>query len=101
MTIVASASHAALTPALLTPFHVELVVCLMLLIRRHGLALPAFVRMMVGVLLPLASGDEGPRHFCVALHLYLVPVDADRTISSPATFAQIHRLGGVSAGPRV
>src|SRR5262252_4273689 len=48
VTIVASASHAAFTPALLTPFHVELVVCLMLLIRRQGLALPAFVRMIVG-----------------------------------------------------
>jgi hypothetical protein len=48
VTIVPSVSHAALTPAELTPFHVLDVVVLTLLIRRHGLALEAFVRMIVG-----------------------------------------------------
>src|SRR5215468_9244907 len=78
VTIVASASHAAFTPAELTPFHVEEVVCLMLLIRRHGFAEPAFVRMMVGVLLPPATGDGGPGRFRLALQLCMVPVAADR-----------------------
>src|SRR5262249_54146377 len=60
----------AVTPALLTPFHVFDVVCTIREMRRHGFALLAFVRMMVGVLLPLASGDEGPGHFCLALQLF-------------------------------
>jgi hypothetical protein len=49
--IVPSVSHAALTPAELTPFHVLDVVVLTLEIRRHGFALEALVRMMVGALL--------------------------------------------------
>ena len=49
--IVPSVSHAAVTPAEVTPFHVLLVVCLTLLIRRHGFAEPVLVRMMVGGLL--------------------------------------------------
>src|SRR5262252_8040250 len=61
VTIVASASHAALTPAELTPFHVEEVVCLMLLMRRHGFADPAFVRMIVG------SSTNGRRYPPLAL----------------------------------
>src|SRR6185312_11855626 len=47
-TIVASASHAAVTPALLTPFQVLDVVVFTLLIRRQGLALPELVNIMVG-----------------------------------------------------
>src|SRR5258708_27804346 len=46
--MVASASHAAFTPALLTPFHVLLVVCTMREMRRHGFADPAFVKMILG-----------------------------------------------------
>src|SRR5438309_9687977 len=48
VTIVPSASHAAFTPAEFTPFRVLLVVVLTLLIRRHGFALEALVRMIVG-----------------------------------------------------
>jgi len=44
-------SHAAVTPADVTPFHVFDVVCLTLEIRRHGFAEPVLVRMMVGGLL--------------------------------------------------
>src|SRR6185437_8907892 len=55
-TIVASASHAAVTPAELTPFHVLLVVVLTLLMRRQGLALPEFVKIMVG------SSTKGRRY---------------------------------------
>src|SRR5690348_9434075 len=51
VTIVPSASHAAFTPAELTPFHVFEVVCFTLLMRRHGFAEEALVRMMVGALL--------------------------------------------------
>ena len=97
-TIVPSVSHAALTPAEFTPFHVLLVVVLTLLIRRHGFADDAFVRMMVGVLLPARQGARGQ---VVSAWLCTFAIGADRTISSPATIAQIHRLGGVSAGPRV
>src|SRR5215468_1662017 len=56
VTMVPSASHAALTPAELTPFHVLDVVCLTLLIRRHGFAEEAFVRMIVG------SSTNGSRY---------------------------------------
>src|SRR5262249_35691564 len=56
VTMVASASHAAFTPALFTPFHVDDVVCLMLEMRRHGLALPEFVNIMVG------SSTKGKRY---------------------------------------
>src|SRR6185437_16906386 len=47
-TIVASASHAAVTPAELTPFHVFDVVVLTLLIRRQGLADAELVKTIVG-----------------------------------------------------
>src|SRR6185437_2254176 len=55
-TIVASASHAAVTPAELTPFHVLDVVVLTLEIRRHGFAEPELVRMIVG------SSTNGSRY---------------------------------------
>src|SRR5215813_3070491 len=48
VTIVPSVSHAALTPAEFTPFHVFDVVVFTLEIRRHGFALEALVRMIVG-----------------------------------------------------
>src|ERR1017187_1450309 len=43
-----SASHAAVTPADVTPFHVLLVVVLTLLTRRYGFALALFVSTIVG-----------------------------------------------------
>src|SRR5260221_6068861 len=52
-----SASHAAVTPAEFTPFQVLLVVCLMLLILRHGFALDAFVNIMVG---SRTNGSKSP-----------------------------------------
>jgi hypothetical protein len=97
VTIVPSVSHAAVTPALLTPFHVLLVVVLTLLIRRHGFAEPAFVRMMVGVLLPLASGDEGPGHFCLALHLSHRCRPDYIFNSSPAQICRLRRSAGVAS----
>jgi len=57
--MVASDSIAALTPAELTPIHVLLVVWTDRLMRRHGFADDALVRMMVGVLLPRPQGSAG------------------------------------------
>ena len=80
-----SASHAAVTPALVTPFHVLLVVVLTLLIRRYGFALALFVRTMVGDLLPAALTSGRAGHFCQPLHvsmqagLYLHPRGVPRT----------------------
>jgi hypothetical protein len=48
LAIVPSVIQEAVTPAEFTPFHVLLVVCLTLEIRRHGFAELAFVRMIVG-----------------------------------------------------
>jgi hypothetical protein len=64
-----SASHAAVTPAELTPCHAFDVVVLTLEMRRYGFALAALVSTMVGDLLPaaLASGRAG--HFCQPLHV--------------------------------
>src|SRR5438128_958807 len=88
----------AVTPAELTPFHVFEVVVTTREMRRQGFALLEFVRMMVGVLLPTRQGMWG---HVISAWLCTFAIGADRTISSPATVARIHRPGGVSAGPRV
>jgi hypothetical protein len=66
---VPSASHAAVTPADVTPFHVLLVVVLTFEIRRYGFALALFVRTMVGDLLPAALTSGRAGHFCQPLHV--------------------------------
>jgi hypothetical protein len=86
------------TPALLTPFHVFDVVVTMREIRRHGLALLLFVRMMVGVLLPACQGMRGQ---VISAWLCTFPIGADRTISSTPALPGYAGLAGLSELPRV
>ena len=97
-TVEPSVSHAAVTPADVTPFHVLDVVCFTLEIRRHGFALPVFVRTIVGVLLPPPHRTAGQ---VISAWLCIFPIDADRTISSTPALPGYAGLTGLSELPRV
>ena len=81
---VPSASHAAVTPAELTPCQALDVVVTPRLILRHGFAEPALVRTMLGALL-LTPDGRGAGHLCQPLRvsaeagLYLHPRGVPRT----------------------